>query len=273
MIISREKDNEELRGIQGIIKDYLRVKRMDDFVKRILSYIIMRGSVTLYRVAVDLGMNFSTVYKKANYMVEEGLIRKARFKPTSYRYESTIKGLLSCVAYECADYNYVVSALKRKWGLPQLRDEDVAALLHVLTSFITRNNFSLELLEMPLNTVFLLYNSCGSDIYKCLLSYGVSNDVASRISNVFAYYMVRFMRNLVGEWGYFVETDKYQVLIDSKGFVIAALCTLCGSTRYCTGEFVCSKLYDNLQGIIKRVKTIRINNSKLDLKPDNEPWW
>lgn len=241
--------------------------RIDDFERKILSYIVLKEPITLYRVAVDLDLNFSTVYKKAYTLSDYGLIREVKLKSHGSHYESTVKGLISCLINDCGlDMNLILSKIRGKWGLTMLGNDSVLAFLFVVVRlFSIEDIINLSLLNKPNVLALMIYDYCGSDLRRCLLSHGIDGAIASKAGEVFAYYLVKFFSSVVGSSGHFIKGERFYAVLDSKGYIIAALCNLCDLNRYCTGEVACPRLYEAVK-TYRRQSLKGINNDPHPLR-------
>lgn len=138
-------DNEIRRRLRAVINI-----GGDDIVKDILTYIILNEPITLYKVSKSISYATSTVYKKAKKMLNYGLIRPLNGSTNHGNmrgtYESTVKGLLACLAYECIDDELIISKLCHKWRMDHYCQE-APKIINVLPIILRRSGVSI--VEQP----------------------------------------------------------------------------------------------------------------------------
>lgn len=255
---NREEAALMIQGLRHQLRDLLGIG-LDEYSRLVLSRIIQREPVTLYRVTRETMLNFSTIYKKASRLLVNGLIRQSQTKTRGNLYEATVKGYLVCLSAACLEDHVVLSKIKHRWGLGHF---DQRALLHFLTTIVAvlraeGNNGCFDA-EDPVPLVLRIYYMCGGDVHRCLLRYGISGDVVNDASRIFAYYLIKMVAGLVGIGGLLLGDRDYVALVDSRGLVVVAQCNLCGETRYCTGETACPKLYDRIYPVLRGVRRGRV---------------
>ena len=250
-----------IKGLKEILHPLYKSKYIGDYEKKILSYIITKEPITLYRVAVDLGLSFSTAYKKAYILSDNKLIREIKLKNNGAHYESTVKGLLSCLIYDCnLDINSILNKVRLKWGVSSLKNENILAFLYTVAKLFPNENV-INLLDLPSILALMIYGYCGFDINRCLISNGIDGPIVMKAGEVLVHYLLGFFESITGTSGHFIKGDRFSVILDSRGYIVAASCSLCGQGRYCIGEFACSKLYDAIRSYKKL--GVRYNNNKI----------
>ena len=110
-----------LKTLRESIRVMFRAK-VDDVALNILVYVINNEPVSVYRVAKTVPYNFSLTYKKANRLLNEGLIRQVPANdPKDHRckrlIESTVKGLLTSWNLGYLDDHEMLDSLTKKWGV------------------------------------------------------------------------------------------------------------------------------------------------------------
>ena len=96
--------------------------KYDDVALNILGYVINNEPVSIYRVAKTVPYTFSLTYKKANKMIQEGLVRRvpasdAKDHRSRRLVESTVKGLLTSWNLGYMDDRELRESRGRKWGV------------------------------------------------------------------------------------------------------------------------------------------------------------
>lgn len=122
-------------------------KKYDKALLDILAYVLQHGPTTIYRAARDLPYSISLTYKKANRMLEEGLIKKVQEEYNRTLYEPTAKGILTCLVYGCLDEAFLVERLMQRWGLSGISPRALVPIFRVLPYVIRPSDITL--LEDP----------------------------------------------------------------------------------------------------------------------------
>lgn len=119
----------------------------------ILAYVIINEPASLYRATRESPYSISLVYKKAKKMVNLGLIRPvsgdiSSDKRSRHLYVSTVRGLLVCMSFNCADRKTFILRLSSKWNLKTKSDlYKLLPVFRLLPYVITQNDVTV--LEDP----------------------------------------------------------------------------------------------------------------------------
>ena len=84
----------------------------DAMMKDILGYIVSKGPATAYRVARDMNVHFAQVYRKIERLEKFKLVRRMDGRRGNV-FEATVRGLVACYYYRCADRRIVAARLAR----------------------------------------------------------------------------------------------------------------------------------------------------------------
>ena len=128
----------------------------------LLSYFISNGPATIYRAAIDLSLYFSHAYKKVVKLVDEGLLVGERIGRSTL-YDATLKGVIVCLAHQCADEELAYRKLAARLGI-DLSDREKIDALFELYSLVYSS-------DAPLSDIFSIISyivrRCGHMLSRC----------------------------------------------------------------------------------------------------------
>jgi hypothetical protein len=236
-----------------LINDELRLKlrrvihiEVDNQLIDLLAYIVLHEPTTLYRISKNTKYAVSTVYKKAKKMIHYGLI-----KPHIHRneddlhekvtYETTVAGLLLCLAYGCVDDEVVLSKLCHKWQMRSYCCQRLLNLIHVLPML---PELDYRVIEEPRALMTLILNN--ADRLRSMLSDGLFKEVI----NTAVHYLVSrlFMDGqIVTKSSLLIGNENFVINLSPDGHVYVYICRLCD--KQCVATYLslnnqCYLLYE-----------------------------
>ncbi|MGC9170811.1 MAG: ArsR family transcriptional regulator [Thermoproteus sp.] len=84
----------------------------DRLMGDILGYIVVNGPATAYRIARDMNIHFAQAYRKVKRLERFRLVRRIDGRRGDV-FEATVRGLVACYYYSCADRRVVAARLAR----------------------------------------------------------------------------------------------------------------------------------------------------------------
>ncbi len=238
---------EELRNALGV--------DLDDVMKDLLTHVLLHEPTTLYRISKSTQYAISTVYKKARKMLSLELIRplnstfwthgNGRVKSL---YEITVKGLLTCLAYNCVNDDVVLNRLISKWrirGCPDLFCELVQVVPRLIklmgpASFVEDVG---ALLMTILNNAEQLRGIFDEGEFERLVNLAV-DFIIKRVSNV-----------LSPGYSTVISNDYFTAMLCNDGRLYVCSCRLCDSKcvgRYANGN---CKLVQMLEKLVTNIQS------------------
>ena len=114
---------------------------LDEKSLTILDYLINSSGVSLYKIARDLGMSFSLVYKKGQKLLDLRLIHRVDEK----RFMATVKACIASLVNGWLDKPGFINCLKARWPLEALdiREEEILSFLYVLGMLVAARGLDL----------------------------------------------------------------------------------------------------------------------------------
>ncbi|MGC8607134.1 MAG: hypothetical protein ACP5GZ_09200 [Vulcanisaeta sp.] len=201
---------------------------VDDTMKELLTYIIYNEPITLYRVSKNTRFAISTVYKKARKMMQYGLIRPLNGYGSNnekYIYESTVKGLLTCLALNCiGDSSIILSKICRKWRLRNYCCQRIMKIMKALMIMLNLNNDMIKVIEDPKTIMISILE------HRDQLRHFLSNDELNDTINIATHYLISRLiidGNIVTKSSLLVGNEKFVVSIDLDGNMYVYMCKLC----------------------------------------------
>jgi len=225
-----------------LVSDELRLKlrrvihvEVDNQLIDLLAYIVLHEPTTLYRISKNTKYAISTVYKKAKKMMHYGLI-----KPHIHRnegdlhekvtYETTVAGLLLCLAHRCVDDEIVLNKLCHKW---QMRSYCCQRLLNLIHALPMLPELDYRIIEEPRALMTLILNN--ADRLRSMLSDGLFKEVI----NTAVHYLVSrlFMDGqIVTKSSLLVGNENFVINLSLDGHVYVYVCKLCN--KQCIGTYL-----------------------------------
>lgn len=195
--------------------------KLDDISRNILCYVATNGPVTMYRVARDLHLHFSHVYRKAHKLESAEMIRRTETNRAAM-YEASLSGYLYC--YKLGHSRELMLArIRHHLGLNGFDTAEVESFLKIYLSMADRGAPISDLATM----VVYLFEKCRGDFERC-----VAGDEWARASRIVAYGLIHLIRKLVGDSAIVSDRDFFVVINPKRRFAVA-FCKLCGGDRYC----------------------------------------
>lgn len=174
-----------MRGTQQIwprFRELVKTK-MDQTSTMLLSYFINNGPTTIYRAAIDLSLYFSHAYKKVVKLVDEGLLAGEKMGRSTL-YDATLKGIIICLAHQCANEESAYRKMVAKLGV-DLGDRSKIDSLFELYALIYSS-------DAPLSDIFSIISyvvkRCGYMLSRCekLLDQSSINEIRDLVRHVLA---------------------------------------------------------------------------------------
>ncbi|ABP50796.1 MAG: hypothetical protein QW677_09040 [Pyrobaculum sp.] len=204
----------------------LNLPSLDHSAHEILSYIAIKGPVTMYRVARDLSYHFSHTYRKAYKLEKLGLIKKVD-NGRAALYEATLGGYVYCYLAGIEPRKVVVSKISKMLGLDHFSVEEVESFLKLYISaadhyaplggFVTMVSYLLE--------------RCGWEVERCAKLGEKELILATR---VISYGIISLIRRFYAQSLIITGRDYFVVYDVEKMRLLAAHCRLCGRDKYCS---------------------------------------
>ncbi|MFN7105219.1 MAG: hypothetical protein ACK4M3_01320 [Pyrobaculum sp.] len=194
----------------------------------------------MYRVARELSLHFSHVYRKAQQLESFGFVE--RFVDSRrVLYSATTYGLLYSYLDGCGG-DVVVAKISKKLGLEGFTTGEVEAFLKFYLSIADRGAPISSVLTM---TSYIL-ERCGERL--CM-----ENPEATLASRVVAFGIVQMVKKWFGNT-IIITDDKYFTIIDKKGKIVATQCKICEREKYCTTP--CPTLTQTIEPKIKMLQRL-----------------
>ena len=225
-----------------LVNDELRLKlrrvinvEVDDQLIDLLAYIVLHEPTTLYRISKNTKYAVSTVYKKAKKMMHYGLIKPhiRRNEGVMHKratYETTVAGLLLCLAYGCVVDDVVLGKLCYKWQLRNYCYQGLLSLIHVLPVL---PELDYRILEEPRALMILILNNI--DRLRSMLG----NDLFKEVINTAVYYLMSRLfvdGQIVTKSSLLVGNENFVVNLSLDGRVYVYVCKLCN--KQCVGTYL-----------------------------------
>ena len=222
------------KGIQLLRQQLLTEMDIDDTIRELLTYIVYNEPITLYRISKNTRFAISTVYKKAKRMVQYGLIRPLSINGTNNEkgvYVLTVKGLLTCLALNCAgDKNVIISKICQKWRLRSYCCQRIISIIHVLPILIRVDGGIMRMLDDPKAIMISILEH--KDQLRLLIDHELFNEVI----NIAMHYLISRLvidSGVITKSSILIGNDKFVVNISLDGIAYIYSCKLCGKS--CTG--------------------------------------
>ncbi|MEL9990008.1 MAG: hypothetical protein QXP98_03400 [Thermoproteus sp.] len=217
--------------------------KIDESTQLILSYVAIKGPVTMYRVARDLSLHFSHTYRRAKRLERLGLIYRISTNNISL-YEATLAGYIYCYTHGVEPKDVILSKVGRLLGLGGFAVEDIEGFLKFYLALSGGAPPPAGLATM----VAYILERCGGDYVDCLKGFDRATAVSA--SRIMAYGVIEITRRLF-KVGHVVADRDYLAIVDVKrGRIVAAHCRICGFDRYC-GLDPCPTLVQRVEHKLK----------------------
>ncbi|MFN3805523.1 MAG: hypothetical protein ACK4SY_10750, partial [Pyrobaculum sp.] len=174
----------------------------------------------MYRVARELSLHFSHVYRKAQRLESLGFLERV-VDSRRVLYGVTTYGLLYSYLDGCGG-EVAVAKIGKRLGLEGFLLEEIEAFLKFYLSIADRDAPISGVLTM---TSYIL-ERCGEGL--CM-----EKPEAALASRVVAFGIIQMVKKWFGNT-IIITDDRYFTIIDKKGKIVATQCKLCEREKYCT---------------------------------------
>jgi len=224
-----------------LVDDKLRLRlrriihvEVDDSMIDLLAYIVLHEPITLYRISKNTKYAISTVYKKAKRMMYYGLIRPYAYDVEDCDrektiYETTVTGLLLCLAYKCVDDEVVLNRLCHKWQTRSYCCQRLLKTLYVLPALLEIDSNNMRVIEEPRALMVMILNNAEK------LRGLVNEDLFRETINTATHYLVSRLfldGQIVTKSSLLLGNEKFVVNVSLDGDVYVYMCKLC--SKQCT---------------------------------------
>ena len=211
--------------------------KLDEVSRNILCYVAAHGPVTMYRVARDLNLHFSHVYRKAHRLEVMDMLRRIS-NGRAAMYEASLWGYIYCYKFSKGG-DLILAKIKNLLGLTSFEIYEVESFLKL---YLAVADVDAPLSDLP-TMVAYLYGKCHGDLKKC--GSEALGDYWEPASRIVAYGFIQLLKKLLGDSVVVADRDFFVVVNPQRRFAIAS-CRLCGVDRYCFLNG-CDKLRQRLE--------------------------